>query len=512
VEAKFTVNLLSEVPEQVRTTVALQLAEKFNVSIAKMNRLLRNNQGPITRPISERDANKIAKVLGRAGIEVAVVRSDLNAVLLVEEPIVSSEDKLELREMLAGSFEAELPQAERLGDSALEVRPSIVSSLKAAKKTPVPLSVTPSKFLSRPVMIALVSLLFTILTVTFGVSLMMPDRPLLPSQAEEADVPSETEASGETEPSGQLQLTAFEQGMAASTLGDYSKALELWRVSADEGDRQAQFELAWLYMNGLGTAKNVEKAAEYFGKAAEQGQIEAQHKLGQLYLEGQGVPQDDAEAAKWLKAAALQGYGESQLLLGQLYLGSEGFEINLLEADTWLTMAAKQGVAGATKALDELQTLQESKTPATDPQSNADMQSSTNGQGSTSSQSSAETQIATDIFMAVEKGDPQEVIRAVLAGADVNVRSQDGYTALMYAVTKGNPDVVREIISGGAEIDMQSSTGWTALMFAAKDQPALIELLVNAGADKTLKNNTGQTAYDVAVMFQPSSAPLLIQE
>lgn len=462
-EAKFTVNLLSEVPESVRTTVALQLAEKFNVSIAKMNRLLRNNQGPITKPISERDANKIAKVLGRAGIEVAVVRSDLNAMLLIDEPIVSREDRMELREILASGQDLDLPQAERLEDSALEVKPIVSPAPKVSKKTPVPAPVAPPKPVSRPMIVAILSLLFVVLTVAFGVSLMMPERPLLP---------------------GQPQLTPFEQGMAAYTLGNYPEALKLWTTRADEGDVQAQFELAWLYTNGLGTSKNLEQAAVYFGKAAQQGHVEAQHKLGQLYLYGQGVTQSYAEAIKWLTAAAEQGYGESQLVLGRLYFKGEGTEINLPEADKWLNLAAKQGVAGANEALDELLRLQAVATTASN---------------------------SVDVFAAVQKGDPQAVIGAVLAGADVNTRSKDGYTPLMYAVTKGNPEVVREILSGGADINAQSSTGWTALMFAAKDEPALIEVLVSAGADKTLKNNLGQTAYDVAVMFQPSSASLLAQ-
>jgi Ankyrin repeats (3 copies)/Sel1 repeat len=478
VEAKFTVNLLAAVPEAVRTTVALELAEKFNVSIAKMNRLLRNNQGPITKPISERDARKIAKVLGRAGIDVAVVRSDLNQLLLIEEPIVSSEDRQELRDILSGSADINLPQATRLEDSALEAKPVSVP-VPTSTKTPVPNAPLPKaplpnapvatpKSLSRPMIVAIVSLLFVVLTVAFGVSLLLPERPLLP---------------------GKAQLTPFEEGMAAYTLGDYPKALDLWKTLADEGSvdkdhAKAQFELAWLYTNALGTKKDLEQAAVYFSKAAQQGHLEAQHKLGQLYLYGQGVTQSYAEAIKWFTAAAEQGYGESQLVLGQLYLKGEGTDINLPEADKWLNLAAKQGVVGANETLDELLRLQAVATVATG---------------------------SADMFAAVEKDDPQAVIGAVLAGADVNVRSQDGYTPLMYAVTKGNPDVVREVLSGGADINAQSSTGWTALMFAAKDKPDLIGVLTSAGADKTLKNNVGQTAYDVAVMFQPSSATLLAQ-
>jgi tetratricopeptide (TPR) repeat protein len=462
VETTYTVNLLSPVPEQLRATVALQLAEKFNVSIAKMNRLLTSVQGPITKPIIQKDAEKIAKVLGQAGINVAVVRSDLNQMLLIaEEPLMTREDRYELRELLADLPDT-MPVASRLEEPALSQKPEratpIASNSVASK---------PSKPISRPMVIAILSLLSVVLTVAFGVRIMSPERPLLPTQI----------------------LSPFEQGMAASTSGDYAKALELWQSLADpkddsSGDVNAQFELAWLYTNGLGTTKDLEKAAQYFTKAATQGHVEAQNKLGQLYLYGQGVTQDRAQAIKWLSAAGEGGWGDAQFTLGQLYLKGEGTEVNLVEADKWLNLAAKQGVKGADEALSDLMRLQ-----------------AVENVGSTNA----------DMFAAVEKNDPQAIIGAVLAGADVNARSQDGYTPLMYAVAKGNPEVVREVLSGGADVNIQSTTGWTALMFAAKDKPQMLELLLEFEPNLTLKNNVGQTAHDIAKMFQPSSAELLAQ-
>jgi TPR repeat protein len=466
VETTYTVNLLSPVPEELRATVALQLAEKFNVSIAKMNRLLLSVQGPITKPIIQKDAEKIAKVLGQAGINVAVVRSDLNQMLLIaEEPIVTRQDRHELREMLADLPDT-MPVASRLEEPALSQKPERTTPVAFNSIASKPAASKPSKPISSPMVIAILSLLSVVLTVAFGVRIMSPERPLLPTQT----------------------LSAFERGMVASTSGDYPKALELWQSLADPkeglGDVNAQFEIAWLYTNALGTPKDLAKAALYFTKAAEQGHIEAQNKLGQLYLYGQGVTQDRTEAIKWLTAAGEGGWGDAQFTLGQLYLEGEGTEVNLVEADKWLNLAAKQGVKGADEALSDLMRLQ-----------------AVENVGSTNA----------DMFAAVEKNDPQAIIGAVLAGADVNARSQDGYTPLMYAVAKGNPEVVREILSGGADVNIQSTTGWTALMFAAKDKPEMLELLLEFGPDLTLKNNVGQSAHDIAEMFQPSRAGLLAQ-
>jgi uncharacterized protein len=469
VDTQYTVNLLKTVPDEVRATVALQLAERFNVSIAKMNRLLESAKGPITKPIRQREAEKIATVLGQAGIEVAVIRSDLDKVLLIpEEPIITRQDRHELRELLSELPES-LPVASRLAEPALS-RPD--------RSMPVR-----TQYLSRPVVLGIVSLAVVVVAV-FGIRML---RPLLPSASLQASARI-TELSA-PESAVAEPLPSFEQGMAASMLGDYGKALELWSSlanppEASQGDAKAQFELAWLYTNGLGTAKDLEKAATYFTKAAEQGHVEAQNKLGQLYLDGQGVTQDRATAIKWFTAAAEQGWGDAQLTLGKLYMTGEGTEVNLAEADTWLNLAAQQGVEGSEEALAELTGLQAATNTG---------------------------KKNTDMFAIVEKNDPQAVIGAVLAGADVNAKSQDGYTPLMYAVAKGNSDVVREVLSGGADINIQSSTGWSAVMFAAKDAPQVLETLLAANPDLTLKNNSGQTAYDIAAKFQPDSAALLAQ-
>jgi TPR repeat protein len=49
------------------------------------------------------------------------------------------------------------------------------------------------------------------------------------------------------------------------------------------------------------------KAVKYCRKAAEQGDKDAQFNLGQMYYQGQGVPQDDKAAFRYYKLAAEQG-------------------------------------------------------------------------------------------------------------------------------------------------------------------------------------------------------------
>ena len=49
-------------------------------------------------------------------------------------------------------------------------------------------------------------------------------------------------------------------------------------------------------------------------------------------------------------------------------------------------------------------------------------------------------------------------------GADVNAKTAQGFTALIYASRDGFLKTVNHLITNGAEVDAQTSFGFTALM------------------------------------------------
>ena len=59
--------------------------------------------------------------------------------------------------------------------------------------------------------------------------------------------------------------------------------------------------------------------AEALRLAAEQGNADAQYNLAVMYANGLGVPQDDAEAVRWYRRAADQGMANAQAALGFRY-------------------------------------------------------------------------------------------------------------------------------------------------------------------------------------------------
>ena len=99
--------------------------------------------------------------------------------------------------------------------------------------------------------------------------------------------------------------------MSPIIYADSSTELADKRVSAEQGDAQAQFELGQLYARGQGVIQNHRKALDWYLKAADQGLAEAQYNLGIVYGSGNGVEQDYQAALAWYQKAAEQGLDEA---------------------------------------------------------------------------------------------------------------------------------------------------------------------------------------------------------
>ncbi len=96
----------------------------------------------------------------------------------------------------------------------------------------------------------------------------------------------------------------FNAGVAAYKRGDYATALRELRPLAEQGNANAQYNLGFMYINGLGVPLDYAEAAKWFRKAAEQGYAGAQYNLGLMYGNGEGVPLDYAKAHMWFNLAA----------------------------------------------------------------------------------------------------------------------------------------------------------------------------------------------------------------
>ena len=118
-----------------------------------------------------------------------------------------------------------------------------------------------------------------------------------------------------------------------------------WRKKAAEQGISAQdeYELAEMYMRGIGTHTSVTDAQYWYEIAGKAGYMDAQYAVGRILDEGVAGNRSLAEAAKWYKKAAIQKCLPAQFRLAIMYDNGQGVSADAVEAAKWYALAAGQG-------------------------------------------------------------------------------------------------------------------------------------------------------------------------
>ncbi len=136
--------------------------------------------------------------------------------------------------------------------------------------------------------------------------------------------------------------------------GNYLEARDLWQAAADDGDRDARFNLGVLYDLGLGVPRDPARAFRHYLGAADAGHGEAQFNVAVMIDAGTVRAPDARAAAVWYGRAAANGVPRAAYNLGLLYLGGTGVAQNAALARYWLDAAAN-AVPAASDALARLE-------------------------------------------------------------------------------------------------------------------------------------------------------------
>ena len=116
------------------------------------------------------------------------------------------------------------------------------------------------------------------------------------------------------------QLKAsMNDGNAALTRGDFSKAYRYFLAESKKGNAKAQLYLGWMYYYGKGINQDYRKSFDWYKAAANAGKVEALNALGMMYEKGLGVKLDGKEATKWYKKGAEEGDLVTQYHLATIY-------------------------------------------------------------------------------------------------------------------------------------------------------------------------------------------------
>ena len=103
------------------------------------------------------------------------------------------------------------------------------------------------------------------------------------------------------------------------------------------------------YLSGIPETRvkaDTERAREMFAYAASYfGNADAQYNLARLYLNGVGAPRDPKYAARWLGLAAQKGQYQAQALLGQMLFNGDQLQRQAAKGLMWLTLAKDNATA-----------------------------------------------------------------------------------------------------------------------------------------------------------------------
>ena len=102
------------------------------------------------------------------------------------------------------------------------------------------------------------------------------------------------------------------------------------------------------------------------------------------------------------------------------------------------------------------------------------------------------------IHDAVISGNTEAVKQHIAAGSDLNTKDPfGGASPLIIATVFDKIDIAKLLIEAGADLNMKNNDGSTAIHTAAFFcRTEALDALLKAGADKSLKNNFGMTAYE----------------
>ncbi|WP_332718829.1 peptidoglycan-binding protein [Pelagibacterium mangrovi] len=143
---------------------------------------------------------------------------------------------------------------------------------------------------------------------------------------------------------------------------DFAQAAAWYERSAAQGFAPAQYRLGSLYEGGRGVERDLEMARLWYQRAAEAGNRMSMHNLASLYAGGELDAQDFEAAAHWFEQAAARGLTDSQFNLGMLHARGLGVEQDFEQSYIWFSLAARSGDQDAATSRDDVARSLEAET------------------------------------------------------------------------------------------------------------------------------------------------------
>jgi TPR repeat protein len=132
-------------------------------------------------------------------------------------------------------------------------------------------------------------------------------------------------------------------GFALMNVGQYDRAMAIFRRRAAEGDTVAMNNLGWMYRYGLGVPVDSAESLRWYQKAAALNDGSALAALGDIYQNGLGVGADVPAALKYYEMSAAVGDPSGAVSAGWMYQHGDGAPVDYGKAMRLYRQAAAKG-------------------------------------------------------------------------------------------------------------------------------------------------------------------------
>lgn len=144
-----------------------------------------------------------------------------------------------------------------------------------------------------------------------------------------------------------FRLGLWHEAGYAGTPKDLKRALELFKLAAEQGSGRGAFKYAAYLEAGQGLPADPKAALDWYRRAAALGNGDALFLLARYSFNGDGLPQDTAEAMRLLRQAAARGHREALLVMGNFLFRGENVTADPALAWAHWAVAERLGLAEA---------------------------------------------------------------------------------------------------------------------------------------------------------------------
>ncbi len=150
------------------------------------------------------------------------------------------------------------------------------------------------------------------------------------------------------EHSSALYAQGYNYYVGHEVASDAKKAMDLFRQAAKAGDADANVALGTIYLNGVGTEKDISRAISYFKAAEKKQHPQAYYEMGKLYYYGKKISDknffpDMQKAVGYFDKAARLNVLPAILRLGNMFVTGDGVSRDYHKALAYFQRAGKMG-------------------------------------------------------------------------------------------------------------------------------------------------------------------------